>query len=185
MDISLPPPSQSWDLSDPTALHALDPIGESLFQSRTRAIDDNPHLFGGQIIAQSIAAATATVTDRPIHSLHGYFLSAGDGRHRLHFQVERLRDGGRFSNRRVTVTQGNRHLFEMFCSFHAPRGDSPRASNPMPRQVPDPGTREPCRCSGRDRPQRPAGPARSPALRPGQVYSITMPPSTLIVCPET
>ena len=60
-------------------------------------------LFGGQALAQSLVAAQRTVPERAAHSLHAYFLLAGDPKEPIRFEVERLRDGKSFSTRRVVA----------------------------------------------------------------------------------
>ncbi|MFK4492381.1 acyl-CoA thioesterase [Bradyrhizobium sp. USDA 336] len=74
-------------------------------------------VFGGQLIGQSIAAACRTVKDRLPHSLHGYFLRAGDPRVPIIYQVETLRDGKRYSSRRVTAIQSCDTVFSIMASF--------------------------------------------------------------------
>jgi acyl-CoA thioesterase-2 len=75
-------------------------------------------VFGGQLLGQGLAAAQRTVSDWPVHSLNGYFLSAGRLDEPLDFTVARGHDSRRFAMRGVNVTQGNRVIFEMSCSFH-------------------------------------------------------------------
>ncbi len=91
-----------------------------------------PHgrVFGGQVLAQSVIAAGRTVEDladakdhpRRIHSLHGYFLRAGDSNHRIRFAVERLRDGRSFSARRVHAIQFGKPILSMITSFQTDAG---------------------------------------------------------------
>lgn len=84
-----------------------------------------PHgrIFGGQVLAQCIMAAGRTVDEaalgapRPIHSLHGYFLRAGDSSKPVRFAVERLRDGGSFSARRVHAVQNGAPIMSVIMSF--------------------------------------------------------------------
>ena len=77
--------------------------------------------FGGQLLAQALVAAARTVTPRvPAHSLHAYFLRAGDPREETVFQVSRLRDGRRTHSRSVAVSQGGRTLATMTASFADP-----------------------------------------------------------------
>ena len=77
--------------------------GESLYFPTGR-------VYGGQVIAQSLIAASKTVSpSRLPHSVHGYFIAAGDIRQDLLFDVETLRDGRSFSARRVNVTQASRN----------------------------------------------------------------------------
>ncbi|MBM4206232.1 MAG: acyl-CoA thioesterase II [Gammaproteobacteria bacterium] len=75
-------------------------------------------LYGGQIMAQALVAATRTVpAERVVHSLHGYFLKPGDPRTPAVIEVERLRDGGSFSTRRVRVIQHGTAIFSLDASF--------------------------------------------------------------------
>lgn len=79
-----------------------------------------PHgrVYGGQVLAQSLVAATRTVdASRVSHSLHGYFLRAGDITLPITFSVDRLRDGRSFSTRRVQAYQNGEPIFSMIASF--------------------------------------------------------------------
>jgi acyl-CoA thioesterase-2 len=73
--------------------------------------------FGGQVAGQSLAAASATVTDRHVHSMHAYFLAGADPSMPVEFVVRRLRDGRNFSSRWVEATQGDRSIFVLTASF--------------------------------------------------------------------
>jgi acyl-CoA thioesterase-2 len=94
----------------------LEQIGDNEFRGQSQWM---PHgrVFGGQVLAQALAAATATVTDRSAHSMHAYFLRAGDASAPIDFQVERLRDGRSFSSRRVLAIQNELPIFSMISSF--------------------------------------------------------------------
>lgn len=73
------------------------------------------------MLGQALVAARRTVdAARTAHSLHGYFLLAGDPKHPLIYEVERTRDGGSFSTRRVKAIQLGRIIFTMSVSFHSP-----------------------------------------------------------------
>ncbi|WP_181705024.1 acyl-CoA thioesterase II [Chthonobacter rhizosphaerae] len=94
-------------------------------------------VFGGQVIAQALVAAQRTVdASRPVHSLHGYFLLPGDPKVPIVYEVDRIRDGGSFTTRRVVAIQHGRAIFAMSASFH---GDEEGLSHQidMP-QVPQP-----------------------------------------------
>jgi acyl-CoA thioesterase-2 len=99
-------------------------------------------VFGGQVIAQALAAAERTVADanrneeRPVHSLHAYFLRGGSEDHEIDFRIDRDLDGGSFSNRRVTASQQGRPILTLSASFHR-REDGVRHSDAMP-DVPPP-----------------------------------------------
>lgn len=76
-------------------------------------------VYGGQVLGQALVAAGRTVEEnRPAHSLHGYFLLAGDPTHPILYEVERIRDGGNFTTRRVKAIQHGRAIFAMSVSFH-------------------------------------------------------------------
>ena len=75
-------------------------------------------VFGGQVVGQAVMAAQRTVdAERPIHSLHGYFMRPGDPSVPILYQVERLRDGASFSVRRVLAIQHGKPIFSMSASF--------------------------------------------------------------------
>jgi len=94
-------------------------------------------VFGGQVLAQSLVAAQRTVdVERPVHSMHGYFLRAGDSTVPITFAVERLRDGRSFSARRVHALQFGRPILSMIASFQLPASGLDHAE-PMP-DVPPP-----------------------------------------------
>jgi len=116
----------------------VDDRGQDVFGGQTLP---QPHgrVFGGQVLAQAVVAATRTVGDgragapapgdppppaagtaRPVHSMHGYFLRAGDSRLPITFTVERLRDGRSFTARRVHALQHGRPLLSMIASFQTP-----------------------------------------------------------------
>jgi acyl-CoA thioesterase-2 len=83
-------------------------------------------VFGGQVAAQALTAATATVPEREagstpiVHSLHGYFLRPGQTSKPITYDVERLRDGRAFATRRVQASQDEVPIFASIVSFHAP-----------------------------------------------------------------
>lgn len=85
-------------------------VGQSHFMG-------SPHIFGGQTLGQSLYAAGLTVPDRRPHSLHAMFLLPGNHQLPVEYEVERVRDGGTFSTRRVVGTQEGRRIFVMSASF--------------------------------------------------------------------
>ena len=94
----------------------LEPLEVNLFRGESRDIG-SARVFGGQVLCQSVLAATATVEDRLIHSLHAYFLRAGDPAAPIVYDVDRSRDGNSFSARRVVAIQHGRPIFTMAASF--------------------------------------------------------------------
>jgi len=109
----------SDDTSGIAALLDLEALGKGRFRSRINEMNFSGGLYGGQFISQGMKAALATVEGKTPHSLHGYFLDAGDIGQPVDYQVETSRDGRSFANRRVQVAQGARTLMEMRISFHA------------------------------------------------------------------
>ncbi|KAE9625536.1 acyl-CoA thioesterase [Parasedimentitalea maritima] len=75
-------------------------------------------IYGGQVIAQALAAAYATVPDRLCHSLHAYFIRAGDPSLPVIYEVDPSRDGGSFTTRRVVAMQNGKQILNLAASFH-------------------------------------------------------------------
>ncbi len=76
-------------------------------------------VYGGQVLAQSVVAAQRTVDEpRSMHSMHAYFLLAGDPGAPIVYEVERVRDGASFTTRRVKAVQHGQAIFVMSASFH-------------------------------------------------------------------
>jgi acyl-CoA thioesterase II len=108
------------DLEDLLDVLDLDEDAADTFVGRTPAARTRS-IFGGQFLAQALLAAGATVDEeRPPHSLHGYFLRAGDPVAPIRYRVERLRDGRSFSHRQVAASQDRRDVFRLLASFQRP-----------------------------------------------------------------
>ena len=106
---------------------------------RGRSPDETvQRVFGGQVAGQALVAAGRTVAaDRPVNSLHAYFIRPGDPAVPLVYTVDRVRDGHSFSIRRVTAVQHGKPIFVMSASFHRSE-PGVEHEDPMPR-VPPPG----------------------------------------------
>lgn len=120
------------------ALLDLEPLGAG---DRFRALVPDygpPRLFGGQVAAQALRAATLTVdADRPAHSLHAYFIRPGRLGQPLEMEVDRTRDGRTFTTRQVRVDQGGETILVLAASFAGPEpGDD--WHEPAPVGVPGP-----------------------------------------------
>lgn len=113
----------------------LEPLEVNLFRGQSRDIGA-PRVFGGQVIGQALVAAERTVEGRVPHSLHAYFLLAGDVNAPIVYQVDRVRDGRSFSARRVQAIQHGRPILSMIASFQKVEGGLDHAA-PMP-EVPPP-----------------------------------------------
>ncbi|MDO7836337.1 acyl-CoA thioesterase II [Sphingobium sp. HBC34] len=122
-------PVERWDGLDAERLMGLEALGPDSFTNPRSGVRDDSHLYGGQVLAHALLSAARTAPGRTIHSLHGYFLRAGDGQHRVNFDVERSRDGRSFSTRRVVARQRGQAIFHMECSFHGP--DQPGLEHQM------------------------------------------------------
>lgn len=112
------------------------PEGEDHFIGQ-RKPDGIGRVFGGEVIAQALNAAEATVPDdRPAHSLHAYFLRSGSEDHPSDYQVARDFDGGSFSNRRVVASQQGRPILNLTASFQRREEGLHHIEAPMPEVLP-------------------------------------------------
>jgi acyl-CoA thioesterase II len=110
----------SFSAADLFDLLALEPIERNIYRGMNRDIGSG-RVFGGQVLAQALLAAKRTVEDpRAVHSLHGYFILAGDLSVPVVYFVDRLRDGRSFTTRRVTAIQHGNAIFNMAASFQRP-----------------------------------------------------------------
>jgi len=103
-------------VADLLSLLELEQLEVNLFRGESRDIG-SPQVFGGQVLGQALTAASRTVSDRIVHSLHAYFLRRGDFNAPIVYEVDRSRDGHSFSNRRVVAIQHGEQIFNMAASF--------------------------------------------------------------------
>lgn len=121
-------------LDDLITLLQLERIEKNIFRGESRDIG-SAQVFGGQVLGQALSAAQHTVEDRVVHSLHAYFLRRGDMDAPIVYEVDRARDGGSFSSRRVVAIQHGRPILNLAASFQDPEdGLEHQASMPA---VPD------------------------------------------------
>ena len=119
----------------------LEQIELDIFRGRSPS-ERRQRVFGGQVAGQALVAAGRTVpADRPVHSLHAYFIRPGDPAVPLVYIVDRVRDGRSFTTRRVSAIQHGKVIFTLSASFHHPE-PGPSHALPMPR-VPAPETLAP------------------------------------------
>jgi acyl-CoA thioesterase-2 len=119
----------------------LEDLEVNLFRGRSPD-EDRQRVFGGQVLAQALAAARRTVDpERAAHSFHSYFLRAGDPAVPILYQVDRIRDGRSFTTRRVVAIQHGHAIFNMSASFQV---DEPSEEHqvempevPPPEELPD------------------------------------------------
>jgi acyl-CoA thioesterase-2 len=95
----------------------LEPLEVNLFRGRSPQ-NGWPRVFGGQVIGQALVAASRTVHGLTAHSMHAYFVLAGDPAVPIVYEVERTRDGRSFTTRSVKAIQHGRPIFIMIVSFH-------------------------------------------------------------------
>ena len=118
-DLSPAPPSPEQLLADLITVLDLETLEVNLFRGPSRDLGGRS-VFGGQVIGQAMVAASRTVEGRRPHSLHAYFLLPGDMAAPIVYEVERIRDGGSFSARRVQAIQHGRPILSLIASFQVP-----------------------------------------------------------------
>lgn len=105
-------------VADLLHLLELEPLEVNIYRGLNRDLGTG-RVFGGQVFAQALVAARRTVdAPREAHSVHGYFLRAGDLAAPIVYFVDRPRDGGSFTSRRVTAIQHGEAIFHLSASFH-------------------------------------------------------------------
>jgi acyl-CoA thioesterase-2 len=113
----------------------LEQIEVNIFRGRSPD-EQVQRVFGGQVAGQALVAAGRTVpADRPVHSLHAYFIRPGDPSVPIVYTVDRVRDGRSFTTRRVSAIQHGRAIFTLSASFHRPE-PGPVHADPMPDAPP-------------------------------------------------
>src|SRR2546423_11827541 len=96
----------------------LEQIEVNIFRGRSPE-ERVQRVFGGQVAGQALVAAGRTVpVDRPVHSLHAYFIRPGDPSVPIVYLVDRIRDGRSFTTRRVVAVQHGKAIFNLAASFH-------------------------------------------------------------------
>ena len=130
----------STAVADLLTLLDLERLETNLFRGNSPQVGWQ-RVFGGQVIGQALVAACRTVEERAPHSLHAYFLLPGDPSVPIIYEVERLRDGGSFSTRRVKAIQHGSAIFTLSASFHR---EEPGLAHqtampvvPAPEELPD------------------------------------------------
>lgn len=119
------------------AILDLERLEHNLFRGRSPQTAWQ-RVFGGQTIGQALVAAQRTVdADRQVHSLHGYFMRPGDTKVPIVYEVDRIRDGGSFTTRRVVAVQHGKAIFSLEASFQLTEPGLDHQF-PMPLDVPPP-----------------------------------------------
>jgi len=94
----------------------LERIEENLYRG-SNEVRGQFRLFGGQVLAQALRAASNTVEGRQVHALHGYFMRAGNAGRPVLYEIDRIRDGRSFTTRRIVAIQEGKAIFSMSASF--------------------------------------------------------------------
>lgn len=129
---------QDHVLNELLTLLKLEKIEENIFRGASQDLGFG-NIFGGQVLGQSLSAATQTVPDdRSVHSLHGYFLLPGDPKRPIVYKVDCIRDGRSFTTRRVIAIQKGRAIFSLSASFQ--REETGFEHQAAPPDVPGPDT---------------------------------------------
>lgn len=127
-------------IADLLSLLELEALEVNLFRGESRDIG-SAQVFGGQVLGQALVAASRTVEDRIVHSLHAYFLRRGDFNAPIVYHVDRSRDGQSFSNRRVVAIQHGEQIFNMTASFQVMESGLEHQIQmpqvPAPEELPD------------------------------------------------
>ncbi|MCB4454091.1 acyl-CoA thioesterase [Leisingera sp. McT4-56] len=119
----------------------LETLDTNLYRGSGSGGETPTRIYGGQVIAQALTAAYATVSGRLCHSLHAYFIRPGDPSRPVIYEVDPARDGRSFTTRRVVAMQNGKQILNLAASFHA-REDGWDHQHAMP-DVPVPGGLEP------------------------------------------
>ncbi|MCI2282134.1 acyl-CoA thioesterase II [Colwellia sp. MSW7] len=107
-------------LDELLSLLKLEAIEQGIYRGQSQDLGFKA-LFGGQVMGQALSAAQETISaDRFVHSLHSYFLRAGDASKPVVYEVEDIRNGASFSTRRVQAIQNGKAIFYMTASFQKP-----------------------------------------------------------------
>ena len=124
-------------------LLALEPHGPDTYVGLAADYPWGGRLFGGQVLAQGLRAAALTVSqDRPVHSLHAYFIRPGSPDEPIRYEVERLRDGRSFGTRQVVVRQSSGAILNLSVSFQEREPEVDVQIVSLPDDVPPPDSPE-------------------------------------------
>lgn len=106
----------SYGVDDLLEILNLEALEHNLFRGKSPNVGWQ-RVFGGQVIGQALVAASRTVEDRSVHSLHCYFMRPGDPNTPIIYDVDKIRDGRSFTTRRVVAIQHGKPIFSLSASF--------------------------------------------------------------------
>ena len=120
------------ELKDLLAHLEVEEIEDCCYRGQSQNVG-SPNIFGGQVLAQSLAAGTKTVDDSRIaHSIHSYFFLPGDYTKDVIYRVEKIRDGRSFNTRNVKALQNDKVIYECIISFQKEEDSIYSHQKPMP-----------------------------------------------------
>lgn len=121
MTVAPPMPSPEELVADLRELLDVEEIDIGLYRG-PRLKGGRGRVYGGQVIAQGLAAAMRSVEGKSAHSLHAYFMRAGSEDHPIIYRVLSDFDGGSFANRRIVAMQRGQPILNMTASFQRDEG---------------------------------------------------------------
>ena len=127
-------------VDDFATLMALEPHGPDVFVGTSPDYDWG-RVYGGQVVAQGLWAATSTVdADHHVHSVHAYFIRGGSSDEPIRYEVDRIRNGRSFVTRRVVARQSEGAILNLACSFQAAEEQADVQESVLPDDVGEPGS---------------------------------------------
>ena len=130
----------AWEIADFSSLLALESHGPDVFVGVSPEYPWG-RVYGGQVVAQGLRAAQATVdSDHHVHSLHAYFIRGGTSDEPIRYEVDRIRNGRSFVTRRVVARQSDGAILNLACSFQLHEKQADIQESKLPDDVGEPGS---------------------------------------------
>ena len=125
----------AWEVSDFATLMALEAHGPDVYVGVSPEYPWG-RVYGGQVVAQGLRAAQATVgADHHVHSLHAYFIRGGTSNEPIRYEVDRIRNGRSFVTRRVVARQSEGAILNLSCSFQVHEDQADVQESALPADV--------------------------------------------------
>ena len=127
-----------FDVTDFKTLMTLESHGPDVFVG-VGPVYPWGRVYGGQVVAQALRAAYATVEEGyDVHSLHAYFIRGGDCDEPIRYEVDRIRNGRSFLTRRVVARQSCGPILNLSASFQIREDQADVQECAMPTDIPQP-----------------------------------------------
>ena len=128
----------AWEVSDFATLMALEAHGPDVYVGVSPEYPWG-RVYGGQVVAQGLRAAQATVgADHHVHSLHAYFIRGGTSNEPIRYEVDRIRNGRSFVTRRVVARQSEGAILNLSCSFQVTEDQADIQESTLPNDAGQP-----------------------------------------------